>query len=109
MTAHVADRPVPGQGRALARVVTVVRVLLALVLVTYGGVKLLGGQYYYNHDWVLDGSSVSEVRYFALTYTIVAALLVASDRCGLRLMLARRADVVEAAEAVAGRARRNLS
>ncbi|WP_028934106.1 hypothetical protein [Pseudonocardia spinosispora] len=41
----------------LRRVMLGVRLFLALVFIVYGGVKLLGGQYYYG-DWVLDKKTV---------------------------------------------------
>src|SRR5581483_2736583 len=37
----------------MKKLVVVVRLILAIVFISYGAVKLMGGQYYYG-DWVID-------------------------------------------------------
>ncbi|HWM36155.1 MAG TPA: hypothetical protein VNS49_03415 [Streptomyces sp.] len=78
--------------KLISRLTTVTRVLLCVVFVTYGTVKLLGGQYDYG-DWVIsnrtaDGTSVVWAFYgyspvygrFTGLYEVVPALLLLSRR-----------------------------
>lgn len=60
--AEPAPPSAPATNKTLFRVVVTARVLLALVFIFYGGIKLLGGQYYYG-DWTIsknttDGTSL---------------------------------------------------